>query len=432
MRGGKEAAEGRNFYYFISQQVYYIKISENMLHLNTSSGVITQQRSRHTFLMTTVDSIEIFVKTKYLEVLQRPADLDELLHYTEAIKAGDLKREELVDILKNLDEFKHGIKRIDSDAEVVIVSTYGIQCGIATYTSYLLESLKKICTVDVLPVNDGVSGRIDFDGVLNYQHEYGIFGDRIPVSKHSVVTWHTVLRDHPVQVNVDTHIVHSEETVNEFPGGNVHVIPHGSMVFPEGINKMSSRSKLNLPQGIPIILIFGFRTPNKMYDELLQILAEVRKKEKILAIFTASPHGAEDARWREHFERYENSEYVLVLNRWISEDEVNLYALASDIFLFNYMPEEHYSASGALHRIIGAGKPVVCNRDAIQFNELEEDKVALKYNTKEAAAEKILELIRNTALARELQQGAKSFAERTSWDKVAKMYLDVCRGVAQR
>lgn len=379
-----------------------------------------------------ITSIARYVNSQYNEILHRHADVEGLMHYTDAIYNGELTRLELVDILSDSDELK-GVRWIDSDAEIELVSTYGIHCGIATYTAYLMQSLSKICNVGIFPVNDGVPPRIDFDGVLVYQHEFGIFGDSIPVSQRAVVAWHTVLEDHPIPPYADAHIVHSPEVLDKFPEGSVHFIPHGTMVFDRNVSTWAAREALGLPQKVPIILIFGFRTPNKSYDTLLQIIEHAHRQEKdIMAIFTAAPHGAEDPSWGEHFARYQNSDYVRVLHSWLSEEEVSLYALASSIFLFNYAPEPHYSASGAMHRIIGAGKPVVCSRNSVQFRELEEDVVALKFDSVEEAAEKIVELIRSAPLYQRLKQGIIKYAERTSWDNVAKEYLKVCQIVKKR
>lgn len=50
--------------------------------------------------------ISTFVKTKFVEILRRPADVGGLVHYTKEIAEGRLKKEDLVDVLKNCDEYK--------------------------------------------------------------------------------------------------------------------------------------------------------------------------------------------------------------------------------------------------------------------------------------------------------------------------------------
>ena len=379
-----------------------------------------------------ITSIAKYVNSQYNEILHRHADVDGLKRYTDAIFNGELTRLEFVSVLEHSDERK-GVRWIDSDAEIELVSTYDIHCGIATYTSYLIQALSKICNVGVFPVNDGVPPRIDFDGVLVYQHEFGIFGDSIPISRRAVVAWHTVLEDHPIPQYANAHIVHSPEVIDRFPEGTAYFIPHGTMQYDDSISIGMARERLGLPQDVPIILVFGFRTPNKSYDTLLQILEQVHKRESsAIGIFTASPHGAEDPSWGEHFAHYQNGEYVRVLHSWLSEEEVSLYAIASNILLFSYSPEPHYSASGAMHRIIGAGKPVVCSRESVQFRELKENVEALKFDSVEEAGEKIVELIRSPSLYHRLKKGALEYAERTSWDNVAKKYLDVCEIVEKK
>ena len=170
-----------------------------------------------------------------------------------------------------------------------------------------------------------------------------------------------------------------------------------------------------------------------MYDDLKMILEGVNKQERILGIFTAAPPGAEDPAWEGYFSQYDSGTCAVMLNKWLSDNAINLYASASDIFLFNYMVEGHSSASGAMHRIIGAGKPVVCNRAAGQFSELNEDRgEALKFDDTEEAIESIVELIRNKALYNKYSAGIQSFAKKTSWPNVSKKYLEVFEGVMKR
>lgn len=339
-----------------------------MLHSNTNSGVITQQRSGHTFLMTAV-SIERFVKTKYLEVLQRPADLDELLHYTEAIKAGDLKREELVDILKNSDEFF----RVDQSelTKIVHMSTYEVQCGIAVYLEQIINALipvdrniDQIVFAEKIPDGDERTSESYllsrprvirnwlrnecFDDVINdlhaikpnifhIQHEWSYF----PVtSQHfisllqksksqwikNVLTYHTVFgRDEyapfsdvvdyfrNIDPYVDLFIVHTDQCYkNMLDTGIVNeskLVKVSMPAFPiNNISKSEAQLK-RLPEAYRSkkrIVTGGFLLPNKGVDKII-IALSVGGYENLSLVCIGGSHPWSPglyAEYRETCERY--------------------------------------------------------------------------------------------------------------------------------
>lgn len=330
---------------------------------------------------------------------------------------------------KSLSKTPQTVQDIFDNSDATFVSTWGIHCGIATYTAYLMNELKKLCKVGIVSVNERnkLPDKINSTGATHLQFEYGIFGTDIPKSNNTVITWHTIMGNKEVP-SADAHIVHSENAKRKLKTHSpVYVIPHGCYQFPEtDISKKDIRKILGLPPNKFIVYVPGMRTPEKQYANLSRILTVVHKKrDNVLTVFNSSPHATETNYWRSSFEDRDYPSYTLFLNRWISEVEMTLYALASDAFLFCYVAHPYGSASGILHRIAGAGKPVICNQEATQFDVLEDGKEALKYDKLEEAAEHILTVMDNTELADGIGNNLKKYAKENSWAKVAKMHMDV-------
>src|SRR3990167_1812484 len=113
-----------------------------------------------------------------------------------------------------------------------------------------------------------------------------------------------------------------------------------------------------------------------------------------------------------------NDKNVTFINRFLVENEVNLYAQASDILLFDYAAKDHFSVSGAMHRIIGAGKPVICS-DVKHFSDVEHGYDCLKFKDQKGLEKCIISAFENSE---QLSLAALECANRTSWKNVAKRH----------
>ncbi len=96
------------------------------------------------------------------------------------------------------------------------------------------------------------------------------------------------------------------------------------------------------------------------------------------------------------------------------------------------MPQNHFSASSAMHRIVGAGRPVICSRinhfsdiEEVENNNMLYDGLSgdcLKFDSQEELEEKI-----KYALENREEFGGKSldYARRTSREEMAKKHMHV-------
>ena len=101
--------------------------------------------------------------------------------------------------------------------------------------------------------------------------------------------------------------------------------------------------------------------------------------------------------------------------------------------VFPYVVEKFYAVSGALHLAMGSKKPAICTRVAklVECNELapETSTPAGKYRE---IAEKITLLLLDQGLAERIANKLWSYAEQTSWDRVAERHIALYELLAKK
>lgn len=301
--------------------------------------------------------------------------------------------------------------------KIVIASTWNIKCGIALYTDDLLNALNKICpnSFMVNPMNNG-SFEKDIDGKLTHiQHEFSIVPN-IPDTKGKVIiTWHTVpdnisrtIRAFESKLDIAAHIVPCEGASKYIlTKKDVFIVSLGSTLMPH-IKKEDARVLLNINTDKPIGFVFGFQSPAKNYLRLMR----AAKNAGIHLIISGSMHNSG------YESGVKDTDHTTILNRYLTDTEINLYSLASDILLFDYAEQAHYSSSSALHRTIGAGRPVVCG-NIRHFSDID--------GVPKFSDQKELEQCIKYALDNQESLGKLSlrYAEVTSWENVAKKHIEI-------
>lgn len=425
----------------------------------------------------TDDTNEQCIEAAYLEVLGRPADEDGKRTHLNAMKhrsIDEVKRllrrsPEYKDMYKSIFDGKIGkdvayiddgtgnivwvrtTKRVlecnpvptdstnpinlspssqsTSIPEIVYVSTWNINCGIAIYTKDLLEGLAKlgifskdIAKVHVLGSTGKVKGKI-----VHLQNEMGIMPHPPDVDSTSnvLITWHTVLTNMGSQINefesklnVVGHIVTSDDAakaITPYTVKPIYTINLGSTLIPRIKNEDARQLIGNIDTDKPIGFVFGLQSANKEYFELIN----AAKNTGIHLIISGAKH---ETGYQAKVLQSSNPN-VTFLNKYLSDIEVSLYALASDLLLFDYKSQSHYSSSAAMHRLIGAGRPVICS-NIKHFSELTDMKNALKFGNQkelEACIKKALE----PQMYEKLSNTALEYAEETSWENIAKKHLDI-------
>jgi glycosyltransferase involved in cell wall biosynthesis len=312
-------------------------------------------------------------------------------------------------------------KLIDNTDKIIFMSTFGIKCGIATYTMHLMSELNNLSkdSFTIEPTNEGSLNRKISGKLVHIQHEFGII-PKIPMTDSKVIiTWHTVpssigntINKFESELNVVAYIVHCKGALDYIhTKKDIYVVNHGSASIKD-IKKEDARKILNI-NGIykPIGFVFGFQGSNKLYGEIIH----AAENTNIHIIISGSPH---ESGHRTNLPACKN---VTFLNRYITEEEIDLYALASDLLLFDYTIQDHYSCSGAAHRIICSGRPMICP-DTKHFSDFTDKVNVLKFHN-------IKELMQCIEVAltdsERLGKAAREYAEMTSWDNIAKRHIEI-------
>lgn len=300
------------------------------------------------------------------------------------------------------------------------------QCGIATYSNYLIKSLINlnpnikifvICesnidqslienylNVKVFPCFNRESDYyeqildllkdLDLD-IVHIQHEYGIFGKDFRFLKllkgikdlglKLIVTLHTLHTkdcfsstdwesyEKEISTFCDFLVVHLEfcmgkvmERIGVDPK-KIVVIPHGTYEVSK-IDKLLARKKLGLPEKGKILLSFGF--VRKLKDELTVIdsLYLIKKEVPDVYLFIAGnpqPNREEDLEYLNLCKQRVkelNLEKEVIFSDRFIRDKDLPYVFSASDVCIFAYRDEVRSASGSFHLAVGAGKPVILSR----------------------------------------------------------------------
>ncbi|MCD5402117.1 glycosyltransferase [candidate division NPL-UPA2 bacterium] len=356
-----------------------------------------------------------------------------------------------------------------------MVSTYPpIECGIATYTKYLVEALRRVNNEVYIVSQFGGRGERVYSAfhandpdladrvfqmmaqftpdVVHIQHEYGLFGKprgmnviplvyrfklaKIPV----VITLHSVYevlsREEKIILEAlirtaDAVIVHEEyqkEVILDQIGSfdNIRVIPHGSREI-ELIPK--AKERIGLRGEEKVILLCGYFRETKGLHRIVRLfpcLAE-RVKEAVLVI-AGKTRQQEYSEYRDEFFQLVNSSPVLdrikVLRGQFPQKTFDTILAAADVIP---MPYRKGSQSGILAHCLALGRPVVVSPEVRALREtVARAQCGLIAKDDDEFVEHIVKILSDDALRDELSRNARDYVRRTiSWQIIAKETINI-------
>lgn len=304
------------------------------------------------------------------------------------------------------------------------VSTWNEQCGIATYSSYLLGHLP------AGEVDLKVYGRVgsskqegsvalanywrdasepslsrlveamlaDRVEVAVFQFNFGFFnvralgqattllerhGVRVVVMMHSTrdvekPDFKASLRDAEGLGDATRILVHSHEDLNRLVdmglGRRAVLFPHGAMDAPAP-DRYSARRRLRIQEDVKIIASYGFMLPHKGLPELVDAFVQVLDKHPDAYLFMVNslfPDGVSHALLEHLSSMLAKSgvrDRVRLFTDFLPEETSIALLQAADIVVFPYQ-ETAESASGAVRFGLAAHRPVACTPLGI-FSDLE-------------------------------------------------------------
>jgi glycosyltransferase involved in cell wall biosynthesis len=378
------------------------------------------------------------------------------------------------------------IKYYEGIESVAVIGNYlPRQCGIATFTTDLVESIAAEapdinCWAAVMndkpegyPYPDQVRFEINQNKLSDYrvasqfinisqtdivslQHEYGLFGGpagshllkllgdlRMPV----VTTLHTVLNDPAPEYRdvmgklsdlSDKLIVMSHKAcdflkdIYGVPEEKITFIHHGIPDTPF-IDSSFYKDKFGV-EGKKVLLTFGLLSPNKGIEDVLQALPAVIEKhpDAVYIILGATHpqilklHGdAYRLMLQQLVRKLDIGEHVIFQNRFVALKELCEFLGIADIYVTPYL-EEAQITSGTLAYAMGTGKAVVSTPYWYAAEMLAEGRGRIvPFRDPRALAQQIISLFDNDAERHAIRKKAYTFCREAVWKEVARKYLQV-------
>ncbi len=384
------------------------------------------------------------------------------------------------------------IKYYEGINSIAVIGNYlPRQCGIATFTADLVESLAAEapeinCWAAVM--NDRPEGyaypdKVRFEinqnklsdystasqflnisqtDIVCVQHEFGIFGGtagshllkllgdlRMPV----VTTLHTVLKDPTTEYrNVmgklsdlsDKLVVMSLKAVDFLK--DIYGIPEEKIVFihhgiPDTpfIDSSFYKDKFGV-EGKQVLLTFGLLSENKGIESMLQALPAVVKKHPdvvYIVLGATHPHvlksqgDAYRIMLQQLVRKLDIGEHVIFQNRFVDLRELCEFLGIADIYITPYLDEAQIT-SGTLAYAMGSGKAVVSTPYWYAIEMLAEGRGRIvPFNNPVALSDQINGLLENDIERHSIRKKAYTFSRDSVWKEVSRKYLRIFSEVRQ-
>jgi glycosyltransferase involved in cell wall biosynthesis len=384
------------------------------------------------------------------------------------------------------------IKRTEDIKSIAVIGNYPPRrCGIATFTSDLVEGLSALSpdmdcwtlamndTLEGYPYPEKVRFEINQNILADYgvasqflnisgadivclQHEFGIFGGsagshllkllgdlHMPV----VTTLHTVLKDPAPEYREvmsklsdrsDKLVVMSHKAedflqdIYGVPREKIAFIHHGIPDMPF-IDSSFNKDKFEV-EGKKVLLTFGLLSPNKGIETALQALPAVLEKHPdvvYIILGRTHPHvlKSQGESYRIMLQQMVHklgiSRHVIFQNSFVALRELGEYLGIADIYISPY-PEEAQITSGTLVYAMGTGKAIISTPYWYAVEMLGEGRGKIvPFKNPKALAEQINALLDDDGQRHAMRKKAYTFTREAVWNEVSRQYLEIFREVRQ-
>jgi glycosyltransferase involved in cell wall biosynthesis len=358
-------------------------------------------------------------------------------------------------------------------------------CGIATFTTDLLQSLLRETTGKAywaVAMNDTPEGydyprdvrfEINQNRFQEYrlaadflnmnrielvclQHEYGIFGG--PYGKHIlsllhnlrmpvVTTLHTVLQNpDPGQKETLEEVLYASDKIvvmSRHAEGILHdlyALDRDRIVFiPHGIPDLQFidpnyyKDQFGV-EGKKVLLSFGLLSPGKGIENVIDALPEVIRRypeTMYIVLGVTHPHVKRDSgeAYRISLQQRARAlgieKHLLFHNRFVTLEKLCEFIICADIYITPYLNREQIT-SGTLAYAVGAGKAVISTPFRYAEEMLADGRgVLVPFADTEAIAASVLKLFDDPVEMNSMRKRAYKYSRDMTWNNVAQEYLNL-------
>ncbi|NNG00563.1 MAG: glycosyltransferase [Desulfobacteraceae bacterium] len=384
------------------------------------------------------------------------------------------------------------IKYHEGIGSVAVIGNYlPRQCGIATFTTDLVEGLSAeapdiytwVAAMNDKPGGYAYSDKVRFEinqnklndyniasqflnisqtDIVCVQHEYGLYGGpagshllkllgdlRMPV----VTTLHTVLKDPSPEYravmdklsDLSDKLVVMSHKATEFLR-DIYAVPDDKIVFihhgiPDTpfIDPNYYKDKFGV-EGKKVLLTFGLLSPNKGIETVLQALPAIIKKHPDVAYIilgATHPHilalhgDAYRIMLQQLARKLDLGGHVIFQNRFVELKELCEFLGIADIYVTPYLDEAQIT-SGTLAYAMGTGKAIISTPYWYAAEMLSDGRGRLvPFHDPDAIAKQVIDLLDNDMDRHAIRKKAYTYSREAIWKEVSRKYLQVFSEVKQ-
>lgn len=358
--------------------------------------------------------------------------------------------------------------------KIGIISTYPpVNCGIATYSSYIIEELRKLQNRVYIVCHKGGEGfdcypAFKYDDpdlpykafmammkfipdLVHIQHEFGLFGEQkgmnvVPLAykfKLSqipiVITLHTVsvkpdyeeqiIRKALVEI-AEAIIVHEEYQRELIKGQLGHqdkilVIPHGVRIIKP---VLKAKEKLGLADK-KIVLLLGYFRRSKNFERVVRLFPKVVEAvDDALLLIASGVRRPVDIAYRDEFldfvAKSRVKDKIKILLGPFTQQKFDLILSSADVAVLPYLSG---AQSGIMAHCLAFAKPMVVSSDVQAVaDSVQKIRSGFVARADSEMAETICKILTDKNLAKEFSGHARRYVKKhLSWQIIASKHIEV-------
>jgi glycosyltransferase involved in cell wall biosynthesis len=318
------------------------------------------------------------------------------------------------------------------------------ECGIADYSRWLVDPLRRLAEVDIVAAEaiaspaaySEIGGAMNTADVAQIQYEHGFFlHDDAPAENFDammrairvprIVTMHCEPLAHPLWNRhlsdpANTFLVHTRQLERRLRGAGAAVVRMMHPAAPRIAGRKSAAEYKSAHRlDGRVVTIFGFTKPHKGYEIALEALRLL--PGDITLLIAGGPQDERDRLALAAVQRRADAlglESRLRMTEYVPEEEVGPALVASDIVL---APFTSMTSSGSVATALAWQRPVVASRLEPNVDLQEEFGCLQLFDTGDAAdlARQIDRVLNDGTLRQALLEGARRYSEASSFEALA-------------
>lgn len=389
---------------------------------------------------------------------------------------GEFSKVSQESLMKDYEVRQGKVVRVDApltvkNLKVAMVAVYGIPCGIATYTDFLVKELApKVGDLKVFseiadlpedpkvvrcfkrgqPLGDLAKAIREYNpDVVYIQHEFGIFPNarywlsflsalhdfRVIVVQHSTFPFHhdkTICEAASPETIVHTTVAAKcLKEIKKIPA-NVHVIPHGCFA------NQNLKPPYDMYKSKKTVIQFGFGFRYKGWEKSLEAIALLKPNHPDVfftglfseSVYSKPEHDQYFFELQRLITKYGIEENVSLVRGYQSDYTLQCYLRTNRVAIFPYIENgEHtvYGASGAARLAMSLGIPTVVSPVPL-FSGLE-GTCPMPTTVDEIA--QTVEHFFDPLVSKAQVEAQNQYLAANSWAVTAQRYLDILNPISE-